>query len=71
MISEDPGICERYVRLGQRVTVGLKVSLSGTSGTGTPLSRQLFVLENSSYTLKKTYCSSLIGVCENLLPDLL
>jgi hypothetical protein len=47
MISGDPRSNRRYVRVGQRVAVGLKVSLSGTSGTGTPLSRQLIVLPES------------------------
>ena len=53
MISGDPSSDRRYVRVGQRVAVGLKVSLSGTSGTGTPLSRQLIVLPKSSHSTKK------------------
>jgi hypothetical protein len=71
MISGDPRSNRRYVRVGQRVAVGLKVSLSGTSGTGTPLSRQLFILAKVIACDHKTYCGGLVGVGENLLPDFL
>ena len=70
MISGILFFCEFHVRLGQRVAVGLEVSLSGTSGTGTPLSRQLPIHQDSSVSTE-TYCSGLVGICDNLLPDFL
>lgn len=54
------------LRVDQGVAKGLKVSLSGTSGTSTPLSRQRFVF----LSLTVTYSSGSIGISQDLLPDL-